>query len=213
MSLSEVLESCYADFARIGGQRGFLPILVSAFSRPAFGTIFFARLSRYTAEGSRLSRPLHLTLRALHHIYGRRAGIVLPWQNHIGPGLRIVGGRGLTINEGVVLGSNVTLYGGVTLGRQNRRKSAASKSVFPVFPDIGDNVRIGPNAVVLGATVGDNSLICPLSLVDSDIPARSVTFPVPRAPERPVRRPAPVPRAEPEQDVYPIRKLRASAGE
>ena len=69
----------------------------------------------------------------------------------IGKGFKIHYGMGIVIGEKVEIGDNVTIFNGVTLG-----------SVFPgrseiKQPKIGNNVFIGSGAKVLGGiTIGDN---------------------------------------------------------
>ena len=74
----------------------------------------------------------------------------------LGPGLFIDHGMGLVIGETAELGSNVTLYQGVTLGGTGKEKGKR-------HPTIGDNVVVSSGAKVLGSfTVGSNSKIGPV---------------------------------------------------
>lgn len=61
----------------------------------------------------------------------------------LGPGLFIDHGMGLVIGETAELGSNVTLYQGVTLGGTGKEKGKR-------HPTIGDNVVVSSGAKVLG---------------------------------------------------------------
>ncbi|MBR5487067.1 MAG: serine O-acetyltransferase, partial [Phascolarctobacterium sp.] len=71
----------------------------------------------------------------------------------LGPGLFIDHGMGLVIGETAELGSNVTLYQGVTLG-------GTGKETGKRHPTIGDNVVVSSGAKILGSfTVGANSKI------------------------------------------------------
>ena len=82
----------------------------------------------------------------------------------LGPGLFIDHGVGLVIGETAELGSNVTLYQGVTLGGTGKEKGKR-------HPTIGNNVLIGSGAKVLGPfKVGDNSRVAANAVVLSEIP-------------------------------------------
>jgi serine O-acetyltransferase len=91
----------------------------------------------------------------------------------IGKGLFIDHGMGVVIGETSVIGDNVLLYQGVTLGGTGLEKGKR-------HPTIGNNVVIGAGAKVLGnITIGDNSYIGANAVVIKDIPANSTVVGVP----------------------------------
>lgn len=91
----------------------------------------------------------------------------------LGPGLFIDHGMGLVIGETAELGSNVTLYQGVTLGGTGKEKGKR-------HPTIGNNVVVSSGAKVLGSfKVGDNSKIGSGSVVLKELPPNSVVVGVP----------------------------------
>lgn len=91
----------------------------------------------------------------------------------LGPGLFIDHGMGVVIGETAELGSNVTLYQGVTLGGTGKEKGKR-------HPTIGNNVVISSGAKVLGSfKVGDNSKIGSGSVVLREVPPNSVVVGVP----------------------------------
>jgi serine O-acetyltransferase len=68
-------------------------------------------------------------------------------------------GCGVVIGETTVIGDDVTLYQGVTLGGTGKEKGKR-------HPTIGNNVIIGANAIVLGnITIGDSVRIGAASVV------------------------------------------------
>jgi serine O-acetyltransferase len=80
---------------------------------------------------------------------------------------------GVVIGETAIVGSDVTLYQGVTLG-------GTGKGHGKRHPTICDNVFIGNNANVLGnITVGENSRVGAGSVVLSDVPPNSTVVGVP----------------------------------
>ncbi len=91
----------------------------------------------------------------------------------LGAGLFIDHGMGLVIGETAELGSNVTLYQGVTLGGTGKEKGKR-------HPTIGNNVVVSSGAKVLGSfKVGDNSKIGSGSVVLKEVPPNSVVVGVP----------------------------------
>jgi len=91
----------------------------------------------------------------------------------IGRGLFIDHGMGVVIGETAIIGDNVLLYQGVTLGGTGITKGKR-------HPTIGNNVVIGGGAKVLGnITVGDNSYIGANAVVIKDVPPNSTVVGVP----------------------------------
>jgi len=91
----------------------------------------------------------------------------------IGHELFIDHGMGVVIGETAVIGDNVTLYQGVTLGGTGKEKGKR-------HPTVGNNVVIGTGAKVLGnITIGDNSYIGANAVVIKDVPPNSTVVGVP----------------------------------
>jgi serine O-acetyltransferase len=91
----------------------------------------------------------------------------------IGEGLFIDHGMGVVIGETAEVGSNVTLYQGVTLGGTGKEKGKR-------HPTVGDNVVIATGAKVLGSfTVGSGSKIGAGSVVLRAVPPNSTVVGIP----------------------------------
>lgn len=91
----------------------------------------------------------------------------------IGKGCFIDHGMGVVIGETAVVGDNVTLYQGVTLGGTGKEKGKR-------HPTLGDNVVIGTGAKVLGnIRIGNNTAVGANAVVIRDIPANSTVVGVP----------------------------------
>jgi serine O-acetyltransferase len=111
--------------------------------------------------------------RWLSHVNRFLTGIEIHPAAEIGPGFFIDHGMGVVIGETTQVGSNVTLYQGVTLG-------GTGKEVGKRHPTIGDNVVVGVGAKVLGAIdVGDNVKIGAGSVVVASVPPHSTVVGVP----------------------------------
>jgi serine O-acetyltransferase len=91
----------------------------------------------------------------------------------IGKGLFIDHGMGLVIGETTIIGDNVTLFQGVTLGGTGKEKGKR-------HPTLGNNIVVGTGAKVLGnITIGDNVSIGANAVVLRDVPANSTVVGVP----------------------------------
>jgi len=91
----------------------------------------------------------------------------------IGKRLFIDHGMGVVIGETAVVGDDVLLYQGVTLGGTGKEKGKR-------HPNIGNNVVIGAGAKILGnITVGDNTYIGANAVVLKDVPPNSTVVGVP----------------------------------
>jgi serine O-acetyltransferase len=91
----------------------------------------------------------------------------------LGPGLFIDHGMGVVIGETAIVGRNVTLFHGVTLGGVDGRPGRR-------HPCLGDGVVVGAGAKILGAlSIGDHVTIGAQAVVLSDIPRGSTAVGVP----------------------------------
>ncbi|MFA5038382.1 MAG: serine O-acetyltransferase [Candidatus Omnitrophota bacterium] len=130
--------------------------------------LVFYRVSHslYAARIPFLPRLISQTARFL-------TGIEIHPGARIGRGLFIDHGMGVVIGETSVVGKNVTLYQGVTLGGTGKEKGKR-------HPDIGDNVVVGTGAKILGnITIGENSYIGANAVVLRDVPPHSTVVGVP----------------------------------
>jgi len=85
----------------------------------------------------------------------------------IGKRLFIDHGMGVVIGETAVIGDDVTLYHGVTLGGKGGDEPGAKR-----HPTLENGVMVGANAQILGAvTIGADAKIGASSLVTRDVPA------------------------------------------
>lgn len=116
------------------------------------------------------NKYINLFFRFMYRKTSQKHGIEIPRETTIGKGFYIGHPYNITINEKTVIGENVNIHKGVTIGQENRGKRKG-------VPTIGNRVWIGIGAVVVGnISVGDDVLIAPNSFVNCDIPAHSVVF-------------------------------------
>jgi len=114
-----------------------------------------------------------LIARWISQITRNLTGIEIHPGAKIGHNFFIDHGMGVVIGETAEVGNNVTLYHGVTLGGTSLHKTKR-------HPTIGDHVVIGAGAKVLGAiTIGNNSRIGANAVVVKSTPPDSVVVGVP----------------------------------
>lgn len=97
----------------------------------------------------------------------------------IGHSFAIDHGTGVVIGATAILGHNVTLYQGVTLGAKNFPQEADGTLVKGIarHPILGDNVVVYANATILGRIhIGDGSTIGGNIWLTHDVPAGTKLF-------------------------------------
>lgn len=102
------------------------------------------------------------------YLMSRKYGIEISDTAQLGKGIYLGHPYNITIGSNVVIGDNVNLHKGCTIGSIMAGKHAGS-------PKIGNCVFIGVNATVVGGIViGDDVVIAPNAFVNFDVPDHSV---------------------------------------
>src|SRR5215467_93077 len=116
---------------------------------------------------------LFLLARWLSQVARLLTGIEIHPGAKLGRRLFIDHGMGVVIGETSIVGDDVTLYQGVTLGGTGKEKGKR-------HPTIGNNVSIGSGAKILGnITIGDNCRVGAGSVVLRNVPENSTIVGVP----------------------------------
>lgn len=103
----------------------------------------------------------------------RKTGIEIHPGAVIGKGFFIDHGSGVIIGETTMIGDNVTLYQGVTLG-------GTGKETGKRHPTLCDNVMVSAGAKIIGSfTIGENSKIGAWSVVLEEVPPNCTVVGVP----------------------------------
>jgi len=111
--------------------------------------------------------------RLISHISRGITGIEIHPAARIGEGFFIDHGMGVVIGETTVIGNNVTLFQGVTLGGTGKERGKR-------HPTIGNNVVVGTGAKILGnISVGDNVLVGANAVLLMSVPQDSTVVGVP----------------------------------
>jgi serine O-acetyltransferase len=116
---------------------------------------------------------LYLPARIISQIARFCTGVDIHPGALLGRRLFIDHAMGVVIGETAIVGSDVTIYQGVTLGGTGKQQGKR-------HPTVCDGVFIGDNANILGnITVGENSRVGAGSVVLSDVPPNSTVVGVP----------------------------------
>jgi serine O-acetyltransferase len=116
---------------------------------------------------------LRLPARLLSQLARAATGIEIHPGARLGQRLFIDHGMGVVIGETAVVGDDVMLYHGVTLGGRSLNRGKR-------HPTLGDRVTVGAGAKVLGPVwVGDDVQIGANAVVVKDVPAGAVAVGIP----------------------------------
>lgn len=141
---------------------------MEVFLYPTFHAILRYRLAHKLYENGHFFWARWISQRTV-----RKTGIEIHPGAKIGKGLFIDHGTGVVIGETAILGDNVTLYQGVTLGGTGKEQGKR-------HPTLEDNVMVSAGAKVLGSfTIGENSKIGAGSVVLGPVPPNCTVVGVP----------------------------------
>lgn len=133
----------------------------------------FHAILRYRVANWFFRREKYFVARWISQRTVRKTGIEIHPGATIGKGLFIDHGHGVVIGETAILGDNITIYQGVTLGGTGKEHGKR-------HPTVGNNVMISAGAKILGSfTVGDDSKIGAGSVVLKEVPPNSTVVGIP----------------------------------
>lgn len=162
-----------ADTFRQFGRYSTGLVVKGALASRTFRPVVTMRWCQAARRRGGVGKVLFPICKGLHKVATQLAGVDFPWATQIGPGLALTHGWSLVINRGAVIGANVTLFHGVTLGRRDR--IAADGTRVTSYPVIEDEVWIGPHATIVGGVrIGRGSRIGAGAFVTDDVPPYSV---------------------------------------
>ena len=119
-------------------------------------------------------RKVPILPRFLAHLVRCATGIEIHPSAQVGSGLFIDHGMGVVIGATAIVGKDVTLYQGVTLGGTSLDRTEKR------HPTLGDNVIVGVGATVLGDIfVGANARIGAGSVVIKNVPDNATVVGIP----------------------------------
>lgn len=147
------------------------PAITSTFEAllyPSFKALVYYKIAHYFYK-----RKHYFIARFLSERAKRKTGIEIHPGARIGKGLFIDHGTGVVIGETAVIKDNVTMFHGVTLGGTGKEKGKR-------HPTIGNNVFIGCGAKILGnIEIGDNTKIGANAVILKNTPANVTVVGIP----------------------------------
>jgi serine O-acetyltransferase len=167
------IETVKLDLSRWASVEGWWPTL-RAFLRkvllqPGFQLVFSVRIQRLCRSVPVCGWAIG---RALWYFTTVWLGAEISADARVGPGAFFPHPNGIVIGSGAILGKNVTIYQGVTLGR--------SEFGIPEYPVIGNFATIYAGAKVFGAiTVGNGAVVGANAVVLKDVPPSHLAIGIP----------------------------------
>lgn len=160
-----------ADVYRYRGKADARAFVSSYLHDPGFRfTYYLRKVSYYSKKKKSIAIFNYIYNRILLHHYRFKYGFDISPTTSIGPGLYIGHFGGVVISPYAVLGSNINIAQGVTIG-------AASRGPRTGAPTLEDRVWVGANAIIVGkVTIGREALIAPGAYVNFDVPPESVVL-------------------------------------
>ena len=137
-------------------------------SYPGLEAILVYRIAHFLYENGVPIIPRIMS----EHVHGK-TGIDIHPGATIGESFFIDHGTGVVIGETCIIGTNVKIYQGVTLGALSVKKNLQNKKRHPT---IEDDVTIYANATILGGetTIGRGSIVGGNTWITESVPAESV---------------------------------------
>jgi serine O-acetyltransferase len=175
--VNDVLKDIDSVFARDPAARSRLEVFLCY---PGLHALLFHRLSHWLWK-----KGFKFIARFLSYISRFITGIEIHPGAKIGERFFIDHGMGVVIGETATIGNDVTIYHDVTLGGTSLDKGIR-------HPQIGNNVIIGAGAQLLGPIhIGDNARIGSNAVVVRDVESNSTVVGIPARPvsEKPAEKP------------------------
>lgn len=168
---SALWQTLRADLYRYRGSADKRAFISAYLHDPGFRfTYYLRKVAHYSKKKRSIFIFNYIYNRILYHHYRFKYGFDISPTTSIGPGLYIGHFNGVVISPYAILGSNINIAQGVTIG-------AASRGPRTGAPILEDRVWVGANAIIVGkVTIGKEALIAPGAYVNFDVPPMSVVL-------------------------------------
>lgn len=169
MDKSSFKEHIDNDLFRYTGKVSPLLRLKHLLLNPGYRYMYIFRKCQYY-RGKKVFLLNYIWNRFLLTRYMVKYGYEIQDSTKIGKGFYIGHLGGIAVNPNAIIGDNVNISKGVTIGQSNRGKKMGT-------PTIGNNVWIGPNSLIVGKIkIGNNVLIAPGAYVNFNVPDNSIVM-------------------------------------
>jgi serine O-acetyltransferase len=169
--MNDLRKTLQADLYRYRADTGRGALRSAFIHEPGFRfTYYLRKVAYYNRKKKSLWAIAYLYNRTLFHHYRFKYGFDISPRTSIGPGLYIGHFGGVVISPYAVLGSNVNIAQGVTIG-------AASRGTRKGAPTLQDRVWVGAGAIIVGKVlIGHDALIAPGAYVNFDVPSMAIVL-------------------------------------
>jgi serine O-acetyltransferase len=160
-----------ADLYRYTGATDRRAFVSAYLHEPGFRfTYYLRKVAFYSTKKRSFGIFGYVYNRVLYHHYRFKYGFDISPATSIGPGLYIGHFGGVVISPHAVLGANINIAQGVTIGATSRGKRLGA-------PTLEDRVWVGAHAIIVGkVTIGREALIAPGAYVNFDVPPKAVVL-------------------------------------
>jgi serine O-acetyltransferase len=168
---STLWQTLRADVYRYAGKANKRAFISAYLHQPGFRfTYYLRKVTHYSKNKKSIGIFGYVYNRILYHHYRFKYGFDISPATSIGPGLYIGHFGGVVISPYAVLGTNINIAQGVTIGATSRGKHLGA-------PILEDRVWVGANAIIVGkVTIGQEALIAPGAYVNFDVPPNAVVI-------------------------------------
>jgi serine O-acetyltransferase len=168
---AKLWQTVHADLYRYLGRTDLRAFLSTYMRQPGFRFTYYLRKVAFYSRRKRTWGIFgYIYNRILLNHYRFRYGIEISPTTTIGRGLHIGHFGGIVISPYAILGSNINIAQGVTIGAESRGPRTGA-------PTLEDRVWVGAHAIIVGkVTIGTEALIAPGAFVNFDVPAKAVVL-------------------------------------
>ena len=168
---SKLWQTLHADVYRYRGKADWRAFLSAYLREPGFRfTYYLRKVAFYSGRKKTWGIFGYIYNRIMLNHYRFRYGIEISPTTTIGRGLHLGHFGGIVISPYAILGSNINIAQGVTIGAESRGRRTGA-------PTLEDRVWVGANAIIVGkVTIGTEALIAPGAFVNFDVPAKAVVL-------------------------------------
>jgi serine O-acetyltransferase len=166
-----LFQTLRADLYRYRGKADRRSFLSAYLHDPGFRyTYYLRKVAFYSKRRRSLAIFAYAWNRILLNRYRFKYGFDISPTTSIGSGFYLGHFGGVVISPDAVLGDNINIAPGVTIG-------AASRGPRTGAPTLEDRVWVGTNAIIVGnVTIGREALIAPGAYVNFDVPPNAVVI-------------------------------------
>ena len=171
MRIADLKMLLQCDVFRYRGGSGWRDFAVAYLREPGFRfTYYLRKVAFYRSTRWTWGFAAYIYNRVLLNHYRFRYGFDISPTAQIGPGLYLGHFGGVVISPFAVIGSNVNVAHGVTIGAESRGRREGA-------PTIHDRVWIGAHAIIVGKIkIGAEAMIAPGAYVNFDVPEKALVI-------------------------------------